>query len=232
MYGYITNNGELYHHGVKGQKWGIRRYQNADGTLTAEGRKRYGFSRKPGTFAEWGNDISNSRENRIFRRANRDKYRQYIEDAKKGEFFKNYKKNNKAFDSVVEQAIKNYRKQYTPEELYNTKWKQKYARNLGPIQAVYGSLYGGSLARRHADTRTTAEWNRSRFNPYRETHKLVPTDYDIYSKRNEPVFDNTKSTFENRVAAKRYIDDQKKQKKAAKEAAKEAAKKNRAKYYD
>lgn len=33
---------ELYHSGVKGMKWGIRRYQNADGTLTEEGRARYG----------------------------------------------------------------------------------------------------------------------------------------------------------------------------------------------
>ena len=31
----------LAHHGVKGQKWGHRRYQNEDGTLTAEGRARY-----------------------------------------------------------------------------------------------------------------------------------------------------------------------------------------------
>ena len=31
----------LCHHGIKGQKWGIRRYQNEDGSLTAEGRKRY-----------------------------------------------------------------------------------------------------------------------------------------------------------------------------------------------
>lgn len=32
---------ELYHHGIKGQKWGIRRYQNPDGTLTAAGKARY-----------------------------------------------------------------------------------------------------------------------------------------------------------------------------------------------
>lgn len=32
---------ELYHHGIKGQKWGIRRYQNKDGTLTDAGAKRY-----------------------------------------------------------------------------------------------------------------------------------------------------------------------------------------------
>ena len=32
---------ELYHHGILGQKWGVRRYQNADGSLTAKGIKRY-----------------------------------------------------------------------------------------------------------------------------------------------------------------------------------------------
>lgn len=32
---------ELYHHGIKGQKWGVRRFQNPDGTLTEAGKKRY-----------------------------------------------------------------------------------------------------------------------------------------------------------------------------------------------
>ena len=34
---------ELYHHGIKDMKWGVRRYQNKDGSLTAAGRKRYGL---------------------------------------------------------------------------------------------------------------------------------------------------------------------------------------------
>lgn len=36
-----TTNTELYHWGIKGQKWGRRRYQNSDGSLTPAGKKRY-----------------------------------------------------------------------------------------------------------------------------------------------------------------------------------------------
>ena len=32
---------ELKHYGIKGMKWGVRRFQNSDGSLTSEGRKRY-----------------------------------------------------------------------------------------------------------------------------------------------------------------------------------------------
>lgn len=39
--GSFISDEELYHYGIKGQKWGVRRYQNDDGSLTPSGKKRY-----------------------------------------------------------------------------------------------------------------------------------------------------------------------------------------------
>jgi hypothetical protein len=40
--GSVPYSDELYHHGIKGMHWGVRRYTNPDGTLTEEGKARYG----------------------------------------------------------------------------------------------------------------------------------------------------------------------------------------------
>lgn len=40
----MSTYGYLAHHGIKGQKWGIRRYQNEDGSLTEAGKRRYGIN--------------------------------------------------------------------------------------------------------------------------------------------------------------------------------------------
>jgi len=45
---------ELQHWGIKGQKWGIRRYQNPDGTLTEAGKKRYYYQNPDGSLTEAG----------------------------------------------------------------------------------------------------------------------------------------------------------------------------------
>lgn len=41
-YGTLTDE-FIAHHGIQGQKWGVRRFQNPDGSLTDEGRRRLGY---------------------------------------------------------------------------------------------------------------------------------------------------------------------------------------------
>lgn len=67
----ITSNGGfyssdyLYHHGIKGMQWGVRRYQNPDGSLTAAGKKRVSQRRPDDIVIKKGTRLNNvgSKEN-------------------------------------------------------------------------------------------------------------------------------------------------------------------------
>lgn len=69
---------ELYHHGIKGMRWGIRRYQNPDGSLTEAGKKRYS-----------GVDSSDERKMGQLDKSHRDlaaAYDRYIESEQKRKY--------------------------------------------------------------------------------------------------------------------------------------------------
>ena len=74
----------LEHHGILGQKWGVRRFQNSDGSLTSEGKKRYG-SDKSGRYS--GKEIRAIRKERdawIERKTASDKnYKKAKEDSRR-----------------------------------------------------------------------------------------------------------------------------------------------------
>ena len=67
----MTSNGGfyssdyLYHHGIKGMQWGVRRYQNPDGSLTAAGKKRVSQRRPDDIVIKKGTQLNNvgSKEN-------------------------------------------------------------------------------------------------------------------------------------------------------------------------
>lgn len=83
----------LAHHGIKGQKWGIRRFQNPDGTLTQLGKVRYGIDPKDRVERKIGKrmdeyariaDRSDTYEQKSFKKGNEkiaDFYKKQTEDA-------------------------------------------------------------------------------------------------------------------------------------------------------
>lgn len=75
-----TDDGYLMHYGILGQKWGIRRYQNEDGSLTEAGKKRYGTDTVPETETWMKKDAERLSDDELNRRINRlQRERQYKE---------------------------------------------------------------------------------------------------------------------------------------------------------
>ena len=104
---YVIYSSELYHHGIEGQKWGVRRYQNPDGSYTAEGLKRYG--RQTNRILNKYGDNEHTRKAIQYRNLKReqDYYDRMEKSPSDKRLFKDYKKARKnPTDANMEELLK------------------------------------------------------------------------------------------------------------------------------
>lgn len=125
----------LMHHGVKGQKWGVRNYQNPDGTLTEAGRKRYlndptgKFDRIKSILSTGGSKVSSG-------------IRRYASN-KKEAFIRKHKPASQMSDAELNENLNRMRKEQElkrmRDELSGKKPKQSFSQKHPILQQVFVS---------------------------------------------------------------------------------------------
>lgn len=113
-----SENGDNYlaHHGVKGQKWGVRRWQNSDGSLTPDGKIHYGKGNKKE--AEGTNGNKSKTGNSSFTTGNKWQDRFIAKEQKRSD------RNDKHVEKKLEKLASKYKK--TNNDKYSKKFDDVY----------------------------------------------------------------------------------------------------------
>lgn len=125
---FIPHSDYLAHHGIKNQKWGQRRFQNYDGSLTSEGRKRYGV----------GESNLSKREKKQAEKAKAKaaKERAKVNSKKKADAQKAAEQKQKRMDYLRDhpEKIYKYRKELTQDDVTDIMQKVKFDQSLQDIR--------------------------------------------------------------------------------------------------
>lgn len=158
-------NNELYHFGIKGQKWGIRRYQNPDGSLTPAGKEHYKkeinkLNRLVGEkerfrnshdeterYVRAYNNAADRMNSGVIEKYNSD-YKKKLGDKAKGHDYKN----DEEYNSGLEEAFGNiFKQEYRKIQLADIKSDPNYMKAKALIEK-YGAETLGDAAKDFEDS--------------------------------------------------------------------------------
>ena len=117
------DNHYLVHYGIKGQLWGVRRFQNLDGTLTEEGKRRY--SKNDVVFIS-GSSKTQDKDSEYYRKELPKEIRKEIDEA-----IKSGSKFVVGDAPGIDRQVQNYlsKKDYNNVEIYGPGEKVRYSAN-------------------------------------------------------------------------------------------------------
>jgi hypothetical protein len=159
----------LYHFGILGQKWGVRRFQNPDGTLTEEGKRRYATLSADKSYKELKKAIRNKRAMQSGRSPAIGKYSKAViddADAKRKAYanskeFKSWESN---YDRQMKKAFNDVENGKMTIEQYNkldkSLWSQRPKKNFDDYaEWVYiaGKGYVNDYIKKGGKTLTVAK---------------------------------------------------------------------------
>lgn len=140
----------LVHHGIKGQKWGVRRYQNENGSLTNAGKKRYSsfatkrYARKAQKYETKAEKALSEHKSNSIDRASKYKWKakEYSQRAKRSQEFDDNYANELAKRGPVRNAVNSA----LVGPLAYSAYVQQRAAGISKGRAIVNTLLAGSLA--------------------------------------------------------------------------------------
>ena len=163
---FIPHSDYLAHHGIKNQKWGQRRFQNYDGSLTSEGRKRYGV----------GESNLSKREKKQAEKAA--KQRAKANSKKKADAQKLQEQKQKRMDYLRDhpEKIYKYRKELTQDDVTEIMQKVKFDQSLQDIRKAEAQRGMKKIDNIRQNVETGLKWyqtGKNAYNTIAEVHNAI-----------------------------------------------------------
>ena len=157
MYGYSFQREEdLMHHGIKGMKWGVRRWQNEDGSLTAAGQRRYG-------------NVDNFNKAQAYKQAKRDYNKSFNDAYNHNHPFSLSKRKREESNARWEDAGKKAEALNKAEKAY------KESRKIAKVEKAVGK-FESKLSKQNESTLAGREKTRAKLEKKGASEKLKDFD--------------------------------------------------------